>query len=113
MTATTLFKALSDSTRLRCLLLLHRHQELCVCDLTNALGLPQPRVSHHLGNLRQTGLVQDRRQGSWTYYRLHPDLPAWARTVIEATFEGTSGEAPYAEDHDRLAAQPCPSARCV
>ena len=112
MTATTLFKALSDRTRLRCLLLLYRHQELCVCDLTDALDLPQPRVSHHLGNLRQAGLVRDRRQGTWTYYRLHPDLPVWARTVIETTCEGISGEAPYAQDHDRLAAQASPSERC-
>ncbi|WP_457675586.1 metalloregulator ArsR/SmtB family transcription factor [Thiolapillus sp.] len=98
MEASTLFKAMSDTTRLRCILLLASHGELCVCDLTRVLGLPQPRVSHHLGNLRQAGLVQDRRQGPWIFYRLHPDLPGWALAVIEATRKGNQDQAPFDRD---------------
>jgi len=98
-----LFKALSDTTRLSCLLLLVSQDELCVCDLTGALDLPQPKVSHHLGNLRKAGLVQDRKQGQWTFYRLHPDLPDWARAVIEATYEGNA--APDYVRGQRLAGQ--------
>jgi ArsR family transcriptional regulator len=64
-----LFKALSDETRLRILALLTAG-ELCVCDLMAVLELPQSTVSRHLAYLRNTGLVEDRRQGVWMYYRL-------------------------------------------
>ena len=64
-----LFKALSDETRLRILALLTAG-ELCVCDLMAVLSLPQSTVSRHLAYLRNTGLVEDRRQGVWMYYRL-------------------------------------------
>jgi len=64
-----LFKALSDETRLRILALLTRG-ELCVCDLMATLDLPQSTVSRHLAYLRNAGLVEDRRQGVWMYYRL-------------------------------------------
>lgn len=63
------FKALSDETRLRILALLTTG-ELCVCDLIAALDLPQSTVSRHLAYLRNTGVVVDRRQGIWMYYRL-------------------------------------------
>ena len=58
-----LFRALGDTTRLRCLMLLELEGELCVCELTYALHIAQPKVSRHLSVLRETGLVQDRR--SW------------------------------------------------
>ena len=64
-----LFKALSDETRLRIVALL-AHGELCVCHLEEALRLSQPKVSRHLGMLRAAGVVEDRRDGTWVYYRL-------------------------------------------
>lgn len=64
-----LFKALSDETRLRILALL-ASGELCVCDLLVILELPQSTVSRHLAYLRNSGLVKDRRDGVWMYYRL-------------------------------------------
>lgn len=63
------FKSLSDETRLRILALL-QGGELCVCDLMAVLELPQSTVSRHLATLRHAGLVEDRRQGVWMYYRL-------------------------------------------
>ncbi|AMV70459.1 metalloregulator ArsR/SmtB family transcription factor [Desulfuromonas carbonis] len=68
-TTTRLFKALADETRLRILALL-REGELCVCDLMAVLNLPQSTVSRHLAYLRNAGLVDDRRQGVWMFYRL-------------------------------------------
>lgn len=65
----TLFKALSDETRIRIVALL-THGELCVCDIIQVLDLPQSTVSRHLAILRQAGLVEDRRKGVWIYYRL-------------------------------------------
>jgi ArsR family transcriptional regulator len=68
-TTASLFKALCDETRLRILALLTM-DELCVCDLVAILDLPQSSVSRHLAHLRNAGLVNDRRQGVWMYYRL-------------------------------------------
>jgi ArsR family transcriptional regulator, arsenate/arsenite/antimonite-responsive transcriptional repressor len=81
------FKSLADDTRLRMLLLICREQELCVCELTAALDLSQPKVSRHLAQLRKVGLLLDRRQGQWVYYRLHNELAGWARTVIELSLQ--------------------------
>jgi ArsR family transcriptional regulator len=51
----------------------------------SALQLSQPKVSRHLAQLRQCGLLQDQRHGKWVYYRLHENLPAWARSALENT----------------------------
>lgn len=106
-------RALADETRLRCLSLLAEHDELCVCELTHALDLPQPKISHHLGNLRKAGLVADRKAGLWVYYRLHPELPAWLREVIATTADGTRAQPPYRDDREALATMPNrPGAAC-
>lgn len=100
------FRALADPIRLRCLMLLHAEGELCVCELTHALDLAQPKISHHLALLRELGLVNDRRQGLWIHYRLSPDLPRWVNEVLHSTVEGLAGAAPYALDHHRLLNMP-------
>ena len=63
------FKALSDETRVRIIKLLE-HGELCVCDIGAALGMVQPKVSFHLGVLKNSGLLKDRKQGKWVHYSL-------------------------------------------
>lgn len=67
--AVRMFKALADPTRLRIVKLLERG-ELCVCQLTAALGMGQSRISRHLSVLKQAGLISDRRQGKWVHYQL-------------------------------------------
>jgi len=96
------FKALADTTRLRCLVLVVEEGELCVCELTDALGLSQPKISRHLAYLREAGLVCVRRQGLWMFYRVREDLPQWCHTVLQTTVQGIRGEVPYAEDLVRL-----------
>jgi DNA-binding transcriptional ArsR family regulator len=64
-----LFKALSDPTRLKILALLSI-REMCVCEIMVALELTQPTASHHLGILQREGLVTDRHDGKWVFYRL-------------------------------------------
>lgn len=66
------FQALSDETRLRILDRL-RHGERCVCDLTDLLDAAQSRLSFHLKTLKEAGLVHDRKEGRWVYYRICPD----------------------------------------
>lgn len=79
------FKCLSDDTRLKSLLLISEIGETCVCDLMEALELDQPKTSRHLAELRKCGILQDQRRGKWVYYRLHPALPDWAKSVINHT----------------------------
>ena len=66
------FKALGDSTRLAIVNQLAGQDECCVCAL-DGLGLSQPTISHHLKILRDAGLVESTRRGTWAYYRLVPD----------------------------------------
>jgi ArsR family transcriptional regulator len=79
------YKCLADETRLRCVLLIEHEQELCVCELTEAIDEIQPKVSRHLAQLRKCGLLVDRRQGQWVFYRVSPELPEWARNVLTET----------------------------
>lgn len=76
------FKCLSDDTRLKSVLLIDALGEACVCDLMVALELDQPKISRHLAELRKCGVVHDERRGRWVYYRLHDQLPDWAKRVI-------------------------------
>jgi len=65
-----LFKALADETRLKILWLLMGQEELCVCDIMGVLGITQSKASRHLRYLFNAGLVTDRREGLWMYYRI-------------------------------------------
>jgi len=82
-----IFKALGDPYRLRILATLSRSKhEVCVCDFTDAFPLSQPTVSHHLGVLRDAGLVECERRGTWVYYRLTDALDERLATAIHNIF---------------------------
>ena len=83
MTPLSFFKALADDTRMRSLLLIQAQSELCVCELMAALDEIQPKVSRHLAQLRKLGLLVDRRQGKWVFYRINPELPDWASEILQ------------------------------
>lgn len=87
MSPVTFYKCLSDDTRLQCLLLITLKNELCVCDLTAALKLSQPKISRHLAELRKNGLLQDERRGKWVFYQLNSTLPNWAVDVLKTTIQ--------------------------
>lgn len=90
VTPPEVFKSLADETRARATLLIANHGELCVCELMCALADSQPKVSRHLAQLRSSGLLLDRRQGQWVYYRLNPDLPAWVKEMLETTLQANA-----------------------
>ncbi|MFC4021151.1 ArsR/SmtB family transcription factor [Micromonospora sp. GCM10011542] len=81
-----MFKALGDPVRLRLLSMIASLPEMCVCDLTPAFDLSGPTISHHLKVLREAGLVDSERRGTWVWYQVRPqamrqlgallDLPA-------------------------------------
>ncbi|NOG93415.1 MAG: winged helix-turn-helix transcriptional regulator [Armatimonadetes bacterium] len=90
-------KALADETRLKILAALCR-SDLCVCELSDALALPQPRISNHLGWLRREGFVKTRRDGTWIYYGISPEV----RPTLEAVSErGLSLDGPEAKRLER------------
>jgi len=98
---TSLFKALSDETRLRILKLLE-HGELCVCDIVAALDMVQPKVSFHLGVLQEAGLVRSRKQGKWIHYSID-ESDIFKRFLLMSVFERIPDET-VADDKRRLEA---------
>jgi ArsR family transcriptional regulator, arsenate/arsenite/antimonite-responsive transcriptional repressor len=68
-----MFKALGDPVRLRLMSMIASTDEACVCDLSDAFDVSAPTVSHHLRVLREAGLVDSDRRGTWVYYRVRPD----------------------------------------
>jgi ArsR family transcriptional regulator len=87
----TIFKALSDETRLRIIKLLEKG-ELCVCDITAALDMVQPKVSFHLNTLKGAGLIKDRKAGRWIHYSLE-NSDMRKRFLLLTVMEGISADA--------------------
>ena len=96
----TVFKALSDETRLRILKLLEQG-ELCVCDIVAAFDMIQPKVSFHLAVLKEAGFIKDRKQGKWVHYSID-DADIFRRFLLLSTLERISSEF-VTEDRNRLA----------
>jgi ArsR family transcriptional regulator len=76
------FKALADPTRVEIVRRLSCCDECCVCDLNAVFDLAQPTISHHLKVLRDAGLVEAQRRGTWAYYRLVPGAVADLRQTL-------------------------------
>lgn len=102
ITPNELFSLLSDETRLRCLILLQKEGELCVCEMSEIIGSIQPKVSRHLALMRNSGLVSDERRGQWVYYSLNASLPKWAKKIIESTLENLIKEEPFHSDIKKM-----------
>jgi len=102
MTPAQFFKCLSDDTRLRCVTLLQKEGKLCVCELTTALALSQPKISRHLAFLRQCGLLLDSREGQWVYYRVNPRLPEWAFPLLKNALTAVELTERFRIDLERL-----------
>jgi len=78
------FRALADPTRVAIVNTLSAADEVCVCNLTATFDLSQPTVSHHLRILREAGLVEATRRGTWAYYRLVPEAVDALRGTLGA-----------------------------
>ncbi len=106
-------KALSDQTRLRILILLTQVEELCVCQLTEALEMIQPKISRHLAILREKEILLDKRQDQWIFYSLHPKLADWCRQTILALASGSTNLQPYKTDIAKIKASNLPKNLCI
>jgi ArsR family transcriptional regulator len=96
-----LFRALGDPTRLR-LLNLMAEQEICVCDFTEVIGAPQPKISRHLAYLRRAGIVAARREGKWMHYSLLSPPEPHAAAILETTLEALRQQTAMQRDLQRL-----------
>jgi DNA-binding transcriptional ArsR family regulator len=97
----TIFKTLGDYDRLRIYhLLVTTSEEICVCELVDALRIPQYQVSRHLQNLKRAGLVSVRRKGTWAYYSI--DRTGDARSSIANVVGDLCTEEVFNEDKMRL-----------
>jgi len=108
------FRALSDETRLRCVALIQQEGELCVCELSYALNLAQPKISRHLATLKAANILIDRREGLWIFYDLHPKLPTWFVKVLQESVAGIQNTMPFCADKKMLSSMSNrPHAVCV
>lgn len=96
------FSILSDPTRLRALMLIQAEREVCVCELTFTLDESQPKISRHLALMREAGIVESRREGTWMHYRINRRLPEWSKEIIRHVFDQLAGLSPYLDDKKQL-----------
>ncbi|WP_415720449.1 metalloregulator ArsR/SmtB family transcription factor [Photobacterium ganghwense] len=86
-----LFKVMSDPLRLKILMIIEDEQWVTVSDLVESLGVSQPKVSRHLALLRDSGVLETRREGQWIFYRYTENLPVWVRHVFTTVRNGNPG----------------------
>ena len=91
-----MFKALGDPVRLRLLSLVASHEggEACVCDISDSFDLSQPTISHHLKVLRQAGLLDCERRGTWVYYWVIPAALQQLSAVLLVEASSTAADVP-------------------
>lgn len=97
-----MFRAFADRTRLRILHLL-QDGELCVSDVVTILRVPQAKASHHLNYLHRAGLVEVRRQGLWSFYRLRPARSPFHEKLLECLGHCFTSVPGLARDRERAA----------
>lgn len=80
-----MFKALGDPVRLRMAAIIASDPEVCVCDISPEFDLSSGTVSHHLKALREAGIVDSERRGTYVYYRIKPDVLAALASLLAVT----------------------------
>jgi ArsR family transcriptional regulator len=96
------FKLFSDETRLRCIYLIIKNKSICVCELTYALQLSQPKISRHLTFLRNLGVIIDERKGKWVYYSINPQLQQSYSNILSVIFQELKVTQQAKKDQSRL-----------
>lgn len=99
---TLLLRALSDPTRLRLLNLLADKGKVCVCDLERAIETGQANVSRHLAYMKNAGWVESRRERTWVFYSLRPDLGEAATAILSVLQKEWEGQDLFRADRARL-----------
>ncbi len=84
---TKIIKALADENRIRIVALLKVKKDLCVCEITEIIGLAQPTISSHLKKLQDAGIITYSKDGSWVNYSLDEDLDENIRQFLHSIFQ--------------------------
>ncbi len=95
-------KLFSDETRLRCLHLIMENKSLCVCEITYALKLSQPKISRHLTLLRNYELISDERKGKWVYYTINSQLETHQKKLLDSIISVQKSTPQAQSDQKRL-----------
>ncbi len=99
---TRIVKALSDENRIRMICLIRSKKDLCVCEITEIIGLAQPTVSSHLRLLENAGLVESYKNGLWVNYNISKNLDSFSREFIESLYKNLKKDKKITSDLDRL-----------
>jgi len=75
--------SINDETRLKILNFINHNDEVCVCDIENALGMIQSRVSRHLKILKEAGFLKVDRRGRWAHYSVRTPLDMFRQSILE------------------------------
>lgn len=100
-----IFATLANKTRLRCLFLVANHNEVCVCEIVDSLGISQPSASKALAELKRAGFLIDRRDANWNYYRRSTSLPGWQEAMLDSSLDAMARSQPYKDDLKRFVRQ--------
>ena len=100
---THVFATLANETRLRCLTLVARNTEVCVCEVVEALKISQPAASKALNALKSAHLLTDRKDANWNYYALNNAMPEWLSTIVTATVDEIANDSVATADQRRFA----------
>ncbi|MBN1298232.1 MAG: winged helix-turn-helix transcriptional regulator [Actinobacteria bacterium] len=84
---TKIIKAVADEGRIRILGLLKYKKDLCVCEITEIIGLAQPTISSHLKLLENAGLIESYKDGLWVNYNIASSLDSFSRQFIEILYK--------------------------
>lgn len=103
----SLFKILSDVTRLRLASLLLANGETCVCVLAQALNEQDFKISRHLGIMRHAGIIEARREGTWMHYKLVEPTSHFEKLLHDFLQQGLAGHPTLKGDLERLSKARC------
>ena len=89
---TKIAKALADENRIRILCLLKNKKDLCVCEITEIIGLAQPTISSHLKLLENAGLIESFKDGLWVNYYISSFLDSFSYEFIEVLYKNLKND---------------------
>ncbi len=95
-------KALSDENRIRIIFLLKFKRDLCVCEITEIIGLAQPTISSHLRLLENAGLIESYKDGLWVNYNTSSSLDPFSNVFLEALYENLENDKQIRMDKEKL-----------
>ena len=97
-----IIKALADERRIRIIYLLKTKKDLCVCEITNIIGLSQSTISSHLKVLENAGLIESHKDGLWVNYNINSQLCFFSREFIEIIYKDLKKDKQIVSDLKKL-----------